>query len=25
VEPISWTNAKVLINQTGGRFVDPNK
>ncbi|NBS14055.1 MAG: prepilin-type N-terminal cleavage/methylation domain-containing protein [Verrucomicrobia bacterium] len=25
VEPISWTNAKVLINQTGSRFVDPNK
>ncbi|NCW28572.1 MAG: hypothetical protein EBV83_09850, partial [Verrucomicrobia bacterium] len=25
VETISWTNAKVLINQTGSRFVDPNK
>ncbi|NBS84686.1 MAG: prepilin-type N-terminal cleavage/methylation domain-containing protein [Verrucomicrobia bacterium] len=25
VEVISWSNAKVLINQTGGRFVDPNK
>ena len=25
VEVISWSNAKVLINQTGGHFVDPNK
>ena len=25
VEPISWTNAKALINQTGSHFVDPNK
>ncbi|NDE85323.1 MAG: prepilin-type N-terminal cleavage/methylation domain-containing protein [Verrucomicrobia bacterium] len=25
VEPVSWTNVKVLINQTGSRFVDPNK